>query len=247
MRQIVLDTETTGLDPAAGHRIIEIGCVELIERRPTRSNFHRYLNPERDIESGAEAVHGLSNAFLRDKPRFAEVATAFLDYIRGAELIIHNAAFDLGFLNHELAQWRDDAPRIEDLCGVTDTLLLARSLHPGQRNSLDALCKRYLVDNSRRDLHGALLDAEILADVYLAMSGGQVSLHLGGEGALQTGLARAGEVRRIPRERAPLPVVRASAAELSAHAARLAAIQAASGGRCLWLDAASAAAEDGAD
>jgi len=237
MRQIVLDTETTGLDPAAGHRIIEIGCVELVERRPTRSTFHRYLNPERDVESGAEAVHGLSNAFLRDKPRFAEVATVLLDYLRGAELIIHNAAFDLGFLNHELAQWQADAPRIEDLCGVIDTLLLARALHPGQRNSLDALCKRYLVDYSRRDLHGALLDAEILADVYLAMTGGQVSLHLGGDNGPQPGQALVAEVRRIPRERPPLPVVRASAVEQAAHEARLAAIRAASGGLCVWLDA----------
>jgi DNA polymerase-3 subunit epsilon len=247
MRQIVLDTETTGLEPADGHRVIEIGCVEVIERQLTRGNFHRYLNPDRDIDAGAEAVHGISNAFLKDKPRFADIAEAFIDYVRGAELVIHNAAFDVGFLNHELRLWRADAPAIEDLCAVTDTLTLARTMHPGQRNSLDALCKRYDIDNSRRELHGALLDAEILADVYLAMTGGQVSLHLGGEVSERgAGGARRTEVRRIPRERPPLTVVRAGAAELAAHAGRLAAIDKASGGTCLWLqDEAAEAAVPG--
>jgi len=237
MRQIVLDTETTGLEPGEGHRIIEIGGVEVIERQLTRSNFHRYLNPDRDIDAGAEAVHGISNAFLKDKPRFADIAEAFIDYIRGAELIIHNAAFDVGFLSHELKLWRADSPAIEDLCTVTDTLTLARAMHPGQRNSLDALCKRYDIDNSRRELHGALLDAEILADVYLAMTGGQVSLHLGGEPGRthDSGGQRRTEVRRITRERSPLRVVRAGEAELAAHGARLAAIDKASGGSCLWL------------
>jgi len=167
-----LDTETTGLEPAEGHRIIEIGCVELVDRRLTRNNFHQYLQPDREIDQGAVQVHGITNEFLRDKPRFADIAEDFLGYVRGAELIIHNAPFDVGFLNHELDLWRKDAQPIGDLCRITDTLVMARSLHPGQRNSLDALCKRYEVNNSQRDLHGALLDAEILADLYLAMSGG---------------------------------------------------------------------------
>jgi len=244
MRQIVLDTETTGLEPSEGHRIIEIGCVEVIERRLTRGNFHRYLNPDREIDAGAEAVHGISNAFLKDKPRFADIAEDFIDYIRGAELVIHNAAFDVGFLNHELKRWHADAPPIDDLCTVTDTLALARTMHPGQRNSLDALCKRYEIDNSRRELHGALLDAEILADVYLAMTGGQVSLHLGGEAVERAaGSARRTSVRRVRAERPPLRVVRAAEAELAVHAARLAAIDKASGGGCLWLQDDAAAAE----
>ncbi len=175
MRQIVLDTETTGLEPAEGHRIIEIGCVELVDRRLSRNNFHQYLQPDREIDQGAVEVHGITNEFLRDKPRFADIAEDFLDYVRDAELIIHNAPFDVGFLDHELSKWSEQARRIEQLCQVIDTLTMARSLHPGQRNSLDALCKRYAVDNSKRDLHGALLDAEILADVYLAMTGGRLA------------------------------------------------------------------------
>lgn len=246
MRQIVLDTETTGLEPSEGHRIIEIGCVELIERRLTKANFHRYLQPDREIDAGAVAVHGISNAFLADKPRFADVVEELVEYLRGAELVIHNAAFDVGFLNHELARWRSDAPRIEELCTVVDTLLLARQRHPGQRNSLDALCRRYNVDNSRRDLHGALLDAEILADVYLGMTGGQVSLALGGELTSGGGVATesAGtRIRRIDPGRPPLPVVRAKQPELSAHAERLLAIDDASGGKCLWLSESAAAGE----
>jgi len=239
MRQLVLDTETTGLEPTEGHRIIEVGCVEVVERRLTKANFHRYLQPDREIDAGAVAVHGISNAFLADKPRFAEIAEELIEYLRGAELVIHNAAFDVGFLNHELRQWRADAPRIEDLCSVVDTLLLARQRHPGQRNSLDALCRRYDVDNTRRDLHGALLDAEILADVYLAMTGGQVSLALGADtarGVAGPGQGRAGaSIRRIDGNRPPLPVVRASEAELMAHAERLRAIDKASNSRCLWL------------
>lgn len=232
MRQIVLDTETTGLEPKEGHRIIEIGCVEVIDRRLTRNTFHQYLQPDREIDPGAVEVHGITSEFLRDKPRFAEIAEDFLTYIQGAELIIHNAAFDLGFLDHELAKWRPQAPRIADLCQVTDTLAMARTLHPGQRNNLDALCKRYAVDNSHRDRHGALLDAEILADVYLAMTGGQVSLHLGGQvdspGASLVRIAP----RRLPADRPPLRVVRATPDEIVAHQARLAALTA--GGACLW-------------
>jgi DNA polymerase-3 subunit epsilon len=235
MRQIVLDTETTGLEPEEGHRIIEIGCVEVIDRRLTRNNFHQYLQPDREIDQGAVDVHGITNEFLRDKPRFSEIAEDFLAFIRGAELIIHNAAFDVGFLDHELRLWRGDrAPSVSDVCGVTDSLALARHMHPGQRNSLDALCRRYGVDNSQRDLHGALLDAEILADVYLAMTGGQVSLALGTLGDPAPGNVRH-EVRHLSGERRRIPVVRASGEELDAHRQRLGAIDEASGGQCLWL------------
>jgi DNA polymerase-3 subunit epsilon len=234
MRQIVLDTETTGLDPQDGHRIIEIGCVELVDRRLTGNNFHQYLQPDREIEPGAVEVHGITNELLRDKPRFGDIAVDFVEYIRGAELIIHNAPFDVGFLNHELGLWQEGTPGIETLCKVTDTLAMARTLHPGQRNSLDALCKRYEVDNSQRELHGALLDAEILADVYLAMTGGQVSLFLGAQGS--SGGARIREsVRRLSPDRPALNIVRAAGDELAAHRARLQAIDAASGGGCLWL------------
>lgn len=238
MRQIVLDTETTGLEPLEGHRVIEIGCVELLERRLTGRNFHQYLQPDRKIDAAAVAVHGISNEFLADRPRFADVAERFLDFCRGAELIIHNAPFDVGFLNHELRLWRgDDAPTIDALCTVTDTLAMARQLHPGQRNSLDALCRRYDVDNARRDLHGALLDAEILADVYLAMTGGQVSLHLGdqhrehGEG----GSRRTKPHAQVSSPRTPLRVLRANDSELRDHYMRLRAIDEASGGACVWL------------
>lgn len=240
MRQIVLDTETTGLEPEAGHRIIEIGCVEVVERRLTGNNFHRYLNPDREIDAGAVAVHGISNAFLADKPHFSDVCDAFIDYVRGAELLIHNAAFDVGFLDAELARMGSASPRIDDLCSVTDTLALARRKHPGQRNSLDALCKRYDVDNSRRDLHGALLDAEILAEVYLTMTGGQISMGLGDDDAQQSGGAERNPVRRISAERPRLAVVRASEQELEAHAARLKALDKASGGGCVWLKDAAA-------
>jgi DNA polymerase-3 subunit epsilon len=237
MRQIVLDTETTGLEPSEGHRIIEIGCVELLERRLTRNNFHQYIQPDREIDQGAVDVHGITNEFLRDRPRFGDLAQDFIAYVEGAELIIHNAPFDVGFLDHELGLWRQDAPRIEHLCQVTDSLEMARRLHPGQRNSLDALCKRYGVDNSRRDLHGALLDAEILADVYMAMTGGQASLAFGGQGGDSVVEDVRFPVRRLPANRKPLPVVRASATELAAHGERLAAIDKASGGQCLWLRA----------
>ncbi|MBK8637815.1 MAG: DNA polymerase III subunit epsilon [Chromatiaceae bacterium] len=234
MRQIVLDTETTGLEPAEGHRIIEIGCVELMERRLTRQDFHCYLQPDRDVEQGAVNVHGITNDFLRDQPRFADIAEDFLTYIRDAELIIHNAPFDVGFLDHELKLWRPEAPRIGDLCRVIDSLAMARRSHPGQRNSLDALCKRYEVDNSRRDLHGAMLDAEILSQVYLAMTGGQVKLAFGGQGD-QGQESHRHPVRRLPADRLPLPVVRATESELHAHRQRLAAIDKASEGRCVWL------------
>jgi DNA polymerase-3 subunit epsilon len=234
-RQIVLDTETTGLEPEQGHRIIEIGCVELIDRRPSGRNFHQYLQPDREIDARAVEVHGITNAFLADKPRFGDIAADLLEYLKGAELIIHNAPFDTGFLNAELARVGPGEPvRIETCCTVTDTLVLARRLHPGQRNSLDALCTRYRIDNSHREKHGALLDAEILADVYLAMTGGQTTLSL--EGATDAGARRDRYPGRRPVARvAPLRVVSATEAELDLHANRLAAIDKASGGRCLWL------------
>lgn len=178
MRQIVLDTETTGLETSQGHRIIEIGCVELIDRRVTENHWHHYINPEREIDAGAFEVHGISNEFLQDKPLFKDVSDDFLDYIKGAELVIHNAAFDVGFLNYELSLLDDDQPTVETLSSILDTLKMARQKHPGQKNNLDALCNRYEINNSHRSVHGALLDARILADVYLIMTGGQSSLGL---------------------------------------------------------------------
>jgi DNA polymerase-3 subunit epsilon len=232
MRQIVLDTETTGLEPELNHRIIEIGCVELINRRTTGRTFHRYLNPERDIDDGALAVHGISRAELDGQPRFADVAEELVGFISGAELVIHNAAFDVAFLDAELARLPGERRQVSALCQVLDTLALARELHPGQRNSLDALCKRYDIDNSARELHGALLDARILADVYLAMTGGQAALELVES---DTAARAADRAARVPvRSAVPLAVVMASAQELAAHAAMLAIITKASGGHCLW-------------
>lgn len=234
-RQIVLDTETTGLDPAQGHRVIEIGCVELINRRLTGNHFHCYLQPDRAIDADAVEVHGISSEFLADKPRFGDIADGFLAYVQGAELIIHNAPFDLGFLNHELQLInRGDEP-LERLCRVCDTLLLARQRHPGQKNNLDALCKRYDVDNTQRQLHGALLDAEILADVYLAMTREQVALRLAPE--LEPGQSqrvRGAYTGRGPDARPPLLVLRATPEEQSAHARYLDVLEKSSGGNCLW-------------
>lgn len=234
MRQIVLDTETTGLEPAEGHRIIEIGCVEVVERRLTGNNYHQYLQPGREIDPGAVEVHGITNEFLADKPRFDAVADDFLAYIRGAELVIHNAPFDVGFLNAELARLSPPPGEIETLCGVLDSLVMARRQHPGQRNSLDALCKRYRIDNSNRDLHGALLDAELLADVYLAMTGGQVSLVLGGLEAEPSVGEVVAEVRSLASDRPPTRVIRADEEELAAHLRTLDGIDKAAGGPCLW-------------
>ncbi len=237
MRQIVLDTETTGLEPSEGHRIIEIGCVELVRRRLTGNNYHQYLRPDREIDSGAVDVHGITMEFLSDKPRFADIVEDLLDYLKGAELIIHNAPFDVGFINHELSLLGGRYGRLEDHCTIVDTLELARKLHPGQRNSLDALCKRYEVDNSHRELHGALLDAEILADVYLAMTGGQVALvfteqEQQGERSHAEG---APEQRRlISADRPALKVIRATESELTLHEARLDALDGACGGSCVW-------------
>lgn len=232
MRQIVLDTETTGLDPV-NHRIIEIGCVELERRRLTGRHYHQYTNPKRDVDEAAQEVHGISNEFLADKPEFAAVVDEFLAFVKGAELLIHNAPFDIGFLNAELARLGAGYGRMEDYCTVTDTLGMARRKHPGQRNSLDALCKRYGVDNSQRDLHGALLDAEILADVYLMLSGGQTDLSLAADEASEH--REQNHHQGLSREGLVLSVIQPSAEELSAHESLLAHINKVSGERCLWL------------
>ena len=235
MRQVVLDTETTGLEPNDGHRVIEIGCVEVINRRITGNNLHLYLNPERDIDEGALAVHGISTEFLADKPTFDKVVDEFLAFVDGAELVIHNAPFDVGFLNHELRRLGAAYGSIEQRCGVLDTLVMARQKHPGQKNNLDALCRRYDVENGHRELHGALLDAEIPADVYLAMTGGQTRLSLGGsEGADQGGSAVAEAIRRLDAQRSPLKVVRASESEVARHSAKLQAIAGSNGEPTLW-------------
>ena len=234
MRQIILDTETTGLDPAHGHRIIEIGGVELVSRRLTGRHYHQYLQPDREVEAGAFEVHGISNEFLADKPRFGDVVHEFLAFIKGAELIIHNAPFDTGFIDAELGALKQAHGKVTDYCKVVDTLAMARQLHPGQKNSLDALCRRYSIDNSQRDLHGALLDAEILADVYLAMTGGQATLSLDGLQERGHGPVTAPVVRRFDVSRPRLRVIHAQAEELALHAQRLNAIDKESVGNCLW-------------
>ncbi|WP_160079665.1 DNA polymerase III subunit epsilon [Pseudomonas sp. 8AS] len=235
MRSVVLDTETTGMPVTDGHRIIEIGCVELMGRRLTGRHYHVYLNPDREIDEGAIAVHGITNEFVADKPRFREVADEFYEFIHGAQLIIHNAAFDVGFINNEFALLgQSERAEVSDYCGILDTLLMARERHPGQRNNLDALCKRYGVDNSGRDLHGALLDAEILADVYLTMTGGQTHLSLAGEGGDGSGRQLPSPIMRLDASRAPTRIIRASEAELAAHAARLAVIEKSAGAPSLW-------------
>ncbi len=232
IRQIVLDTETTGLEPRLGHRIIEIGCIELIERRLTGKNFHIYLQPDRVIDDGAIQVHGITNEFLADKPRFADVVDEFLEYVKGAELVIHNAPFDVGFINSELEKVSPRYGLIEDHCTILDTLVMARKMHPGQKNSLDALCGRYYINNQHRELHGALLDAEILADVYLAMTGGQRDLSLHAE---EIDGVKEGDVRRVNSNRPPLTIIQANSDELHQHQQLLQGIDKASGGNCVWL------------
>lgn len=217
-RQVILDTETTGIDPMRGHRVIEIGCVEMIDRKLTGNHFHVYLNPERLVDEEAIRVHGITNEFLQDKPVFAQVVDDFIAYIRGAELVIHNAPFDVGFLNHELRLLGSHTGQIADYATVFDTLTYARERFPGQRNSLDALCKRFDVENAHRTLHGALLDAEILADVYLMMTGGQRKLFSPNQ---KKGQSQAQTIKRLSHERPPLRVVHASAEEAAAHAAYL--------------------------
>jgi len=230
MRQIVLDTETTGLDPRHGHRIIEVACIEMVNRRLTGHHLHKYVNPEREIDEGAQAVHGISLEFLADKPKFADIADEFLEFINGAELIIHNAPFDIGFLNAELD--RLGRVPVGTICnGVIDTLRMAKDLHPGKRNSLDALCERYDIDNSSRTLHGALLDTELLAEVFLAMTRGQNSLMIEPDAAPRPNIGADGQVR----QRKPLIVRHASADELAEHERVLKAIDKESKGACLWL------------
>jgi DNA polymerase-3 subunit epsilon len=230
-RIVVLDTETTGLEVDEGHNVIEIGCVELERRRLTGNHYHQYIRPDREVDAEAMSVHGITNEFLADKPKFAEIADEFLEFIRGAELVIHNAAFDVGFLDKELERngYRE---RIADICTVTDSLLVARRKHPGQKNNLDALCRRYEIDNSHRELHGALLDSEILAEVYLALTGGQTSLQLGHHGG--DGDDDEGEPIRRVADATDLPVVSASDDELAAHEAFLDLLDKKSGGNCVW-------------
>ena len=230
MRQVVLDTETTGLEVEQDHRVIEIGCVELFNRRLTGRSFHRYLNPERDIDEGALEVHGLSREKLAKEPKFAEIRAEFLEFVRDAELIIHNAAFDVAFLDAELARAGDLG--LGSICRVLDSLSLARQMHPGQRNSLDALCRRYSVDNSHRDYHGALLDARLLAEVYLAMTGGQATFVLGADADPVRSKARTDAGRSLDSLR--IIVVRASEEEMGAHEHVLAVLDKASAGKTVW-------------
>ena len=232
MRQVVLDTETTGLEPKQGHRIIEIGCVEVTNRRKTNRQYHQYLNPEREIEDGAYDIHGISNEFLSGKPRFADIAQEFINFIRDSELIIHNAPFDVGFINAELQRLGSKWGQLEDYCTIVDTLVMAREKHPGQKNSLDALCHRYDIDNSQRGLHGALLDAQILLDVYLTMTGGQVNLlpnddiaghHVDGS-----------DIRQLDPNRPRLRIIQVTEEEMQAHRAKLKVIDKESDNKCIW-------------
>lgn len=230
-RIVVLDTETTGLEVDAGHNVIEIGCVEMERRRLTGNHYHQYIRPDREVDAEAMAVHGITNEFLAEQPKFAEIADDFIEYVRGAELVIHNAAFDVGFLDRELER-NGYSERIADICTVTDSLLLARRKHPGQKNNLDALCRRYGIDNSHRELHGALLDSEILAEVYLALTGGQTSLQLG-QGSGEGGEDGGEPIRRVT-DAEDLPVLVASAEELATHEQFLDQLDKKSGGSCVW-------------
>ncbi|MGG2143499.1 DNA polymerase III subunit epsilon [Symbiopectobacterium sp. RP] len=236
-RQIVLDTETTGMNRLGvhyeGHKIIEIGAVEVINRRLTGRHYHVYIKPDRLVDPEAFMVHGISDEFLQDKPAYAEIAEEFIEFINGAELVIHNAVFDIGFMDYEFRMLNRDIPKTETFCKITDSLMVARKLFPGKRNSLDALCDRYQIDNSKRTLHGALLDAEILADVYLAMTGGQTSLAFAMESDTQQVSTESESVQRITRQASALPIIYASPEELAAHETRLDLI-AKKGGRCLW-------------
>ncbi|MFK8067618.1 MAG: DNA polymerase III subunit epsilon [Gammaproteobacteria bacterium] len=232
MRQIVLDTETTGLSTSDGHRIIEIGCVEMVNRKLTNKHFHHYICPERDVDEGALEVHGITNEFLMDKPKFADIVHEFIEFVIDAELIIHNAPFDIGFLDYELSLLEADQKNMKQHCKVLDTLVLAREMHPGQKNNLDALCKRYEVNNSQRELHGALLDAEILADVYLLMTGGQGDLLFSNDE--QTQQDQKAKSKRKTKQRPPLTVVHPHEDELAMHLEQLEKLDQISGGECLW-------------
>lgn len=237
MRQVVLDTETTGLEVVSGHRIIEIGAVEMVNRRLTGRTFHKYINPDRDIDDGAKEVHGITEAFLADKPRFADIWTELDAFLRDSELVIHNAPFDVGFLNAEIARLPEGSDpkfrRLEDFCEITDSLSLARRKHPGQKNNLDALCRRYMVDNSQRDLHGALLDAEILADVFLLMTGGQAQMFVAALDQQATEAAASTE-STAPIDATRLQVIRARPEELAAHQEMLDLLDQHSDGQTLW-------------
>jgi len=231
IRQVVLDTETTGIDPREGHRMIEIGCIEMHKRRVTANDYHQYLQPDRNIDDEAQAVHGITPEFLADKPRFSEVVDQFMEYVQGAELIIHNAPFDVGFINNELKLTKSKWGRLEDHCTILDTLVMARDKYPGQRNSLDALCKRLSVNNEHRELHGALLDSQILADVYLAMTGGQKNLMLGSEDASGNN-EHSSAIKRLEKGRT-FKIIVADKEERVAHQKTLTDISD-SAGRCLW-------------
>ncbi len=236
MRQVVLDTETTGLETERGHRVIEIGAVEIVDRKLTGNHLQLYIDPERDIDDAALEVHGLDAAFLADKPKFAEVADELVSFVDGAEVIIHNAPFDLTFIDYEFSLLEQDGTRsLSDICTITDSLALARRKHPGQKNGLRALCRRYDVDDSARELHGALLDAEILADVYLKMTGGQTSLF--DEDAARSEALGEQEVIRLPEDRAPVPVLRAKPEELRVHEAYLDTLDAEADGGSVWRKA----------
>jgi len=234
MRQIILDTETTGLEPTRGHKIIEIGCVEMINRRLTGNHFHVYINPEREIDDGAIEVHGITNEYLADKPLFKDIAQDFIDYVNGSELVIHNAPFDIGFLNHELKMLTKPLGIMSDYCTVLDTLVLARQMHPGQKNNLDALCKRYFIDNSKRDLHGALLDSEILAEVYLSMTGGQTDLTLTQKNDYLNANKDDGGIRRLASNRQAFKILAATSQEEADHAAYLEKMKESCGDKLVW-------------
>ncbi len=232
-RQIILDTETTGMNQSSGpiylgHRIIEIGCVEVVNRKLTGRHYHEYINPLQPIDEEAIEVHGITNEFVADKPKFHQIAQSFIEFIDGAEIVAHNANFDVSFMDHEFSMLQPIGPKTAEICQILDSLAIAKHLHPGQKNNLDALCKRYGIDNSRRDLHGALLDAEILADVYLIMTGGQTKFNLSGEKSGQEG----GGINRLPKDRAKLKVISASADELTRHEERLDLV--AKSGQCIW-------------
>ncbi len=231
MRQIVLDTETTGLEPKEGHRIIEIGCVELVNRKLTGNDFHLYLNPDRNIDAKAIEVHGISNEFLQDKPHFYDIDEKFMAYLQGAQLIIHNAPFDVGFINHELALLKKHYTTLTDYCTIEDTLVMARLKHPGQRNNLDALCKRYNIDNTSRTLHGALLDAQILAKVYLAMTGGQVKLALDFDTKEHETMSNGTSTSQSAIK---TKVIYANKEELKAHQQYVALLKKQTGEQCIW-------------
>lgn len=232
MRQIVLDTETTGLEPKEGHNIIEIGCVEMVKRKLTGRTYHQYIKPDRDVDAEAVAVHGITNEFLADKPSFRSVMMEFLDFIRGAELVIHNAAFDVGFIDEELRR-NGISERVADICEVTDSLAIARKKHPGQKNNLDALCRRYGIDNSHRELHGALLDSEILADVYLMLTGGQTALMLDSGDGEQGGDAQSENFKRVS-DAEGLSVLLATQGELAEHEKFIKLLDKKAGDQCLW-------------